>query len=51
VKEYWIVNPKLLRVYINEDGKFKLLSEVKDRGKIKSKIIENLEIHLQNIFP
>jgi len=53
VKEYWIVDPemKTVEVYVKDKGKFKLAEEVKERGKFRSKIIENLEVDLEDIFP
>lgn len=53
VKEYWIVDPEMrtVEVYVNDKGKFKLVEEAKKRGKVRSKIIENLEVNLEDIFP
>jgi len=53
VREYWIVDPEMreIEIYVNEDGKFKLVEEAKEKGKIRSKIIDNLEVNLEDIFP
>ena len=53
VKEYWIVDPEMksVEVYVNEEGKFRLFQELKEKGSIRSQIIEGLSIPLENIFP
>lgn len=53
VKEYWIVDPEMrsAEVYVNEKGKFRLLQELREKGSIRSQIIEGLSIPLENIFP
>ncbi len=53
VKEYWIVDPEMksVEVYVNKEGKFRLFQELKEKGSIRSQIIEGLSIPLENIFP
>ena len=53
VKEYWIVDPdmKSVEVHVNEEGKFRLIQELRRKGIIRSKIIEGLSIPLDNILP
>ena len=53
VKEYWIVYPgeKAMEVWaLNESGKYELCSFAEKEGKVKSKVLEGLEIDLKEVF-
>ncbi len=53
VKEYWIVNPfdRSIEVYVlNEEGKYELYSKAKQKGKVRSSILEGFEIALKEVF-
>ncbi|MEO0162984.1 MAG: Uma2 family endonuclease [candidate division WOR-3 bacterium] len=53
VKEYWIVYPdeKAIEVWVlNESGKYQLYSFAEKEGKVKSKVLEGLEIDLKEVF-
>ncbi|MBI5181890.1 MAG: Uma2 family endonuclease [Nitrospirae bacterium] len=50
VKEYWIVDPmqKTIEVFINKNGKFESLGNLKD--VVKSSLIEGFNIEVREIF-
>ena len=53
VKEYWIVYPeeKAVEVWsLNDKGKYELFSVAEGEGKVKSKVLEGLEIDLKEVF-
>jgi len=52
VKEYWIVDPKKLRidVYRNIGQRFELNQRIESAGIAKSLVIEGFEVSLENIF-
>ncbi|MEO0138288.1 MAG: Uma2 family endonuclease [candidate division WOR-3 bacterium] len=53
VKEYWIVLPgeKAVEVWVlGEKGKYELYSFAEKEGKVKSKVLEGLEIDLKGVF-
>jgi len=52
VKEYWIVDSeeRSITIYENQGGKFVLSQEVFERGKIKSKVLENFELEVGEIW-
>ncbi|MEO0186691.1 MAG: Uma2 family endonuclease, partial [candidate division WOR-3 bacterium] len=53
VKEYWIVYPdeKAIEVWVLGDkGKYELYSFAEKEGKVKSKVLEGLEIDLKEVF-
>ncbi len=53
VKEYWIVYPeeKAVEVWVLGDrGKYELFSVAEGEGKVKSKVLEGLEIDLKEVF-
>ncbi len=53
VKEYWIVYPeeRAVEVWVlNDEGKYKLFSVAEEEGKVKSKVLEGLEIDLKEVF-
>ncbi|KJR42495.1 restriction endonuclease [Candidatus Magnetoovum chiemensis] len=52
VPEYWIVIPELLEVKILtlENDRYKLHSSAKGNGLVKSKIIEDLQFDINDIF-
>jgi Uma2 family endonuclease len=52
VREYWIVDPKKknVEVYLNRDGKFALNQKVEGEGVVKSVVVENYKIDLNEIF-
>ena len=52
VKEYWIVDPKMLwiEVYVLEEGKYQLFQRSEKSGTVQSKIIAGFEIPLSKIF-
>ena len=53
VKEYWVVYPdeKAIEVWIlGEGGKYELYSFAEKEGKVKSKVLEGLEVDLKEVF-
>ncbi len=53
VKEYWIVYPeeRAVEVWVLSDkGKYDLFSVAEGEGKVKSKVLEGLEIDLKEVF-
>ncbi len=52
VKEYWIVDPKKkwIEIYVNEEGKFKLLQRQEDKGVLASKVLRGFQIPFSTIF-
>jgi len=52
VKEYWIVDPeeRSVAIYENQGGKFVLIQEVFERGKAKSKVLENFELEVGELW-
>ena len=53
VKEYWIVYPdeRAVEVWVlNDKGKYELFSVAEGEGKVKSKVLEGLEIDLKEVF-
>ena len=53
VREYWIVYPeeRAVEVWIlNDKGKYKLFSIAEREGKVRSKVLEGLEIDLKEVF-
>ncbi len=53
VKEYWIVYPdeRAIEVWVlNDKGKYELFSVAEGEGKVKSKVLEGLEIDLKEVL-
>ena len=53
VKEYWIVYPeeRAIEVWVLSDkGKYELSGVAEGEGKVKSKVLEGLEIDLKEVF-
>ncbi len=53
VKEYWIVYPeeRAVEVWVlNDEGKYELFSVAEGEGKVRSKVLEGLEIDLKEVF-
>ena len=53
VKEYWIVYPeeKAVEVWVlNNKGKYELFNVAEGEGRVKSKVLEGLEIDLKEVF-
>ena len=52
VKEYWLVDPKKkwIEIYVNEEGKFKLLQRQENKGVLASKILRGFQIPFATIF-
>ncbi len=53
VKEYWIVYPdeKAMEVWVlGESGKYELYSFAEKEGKVKSKVLEGLEVDIKEVF-
>ena len=53
VKEYWIVYPgeRAVEVWVlNDKGKYELFSVAEGEGRVKSKVLEGLEIDLKEVF-
>ncbi len=53
VKEYWVVYPdeKAIEVWVlGEGGKYELYSFAEKEGKVKSKVLEGLEVDLKEVF-
>ncbi len=52
VKEYWIVDPveKTVEIYENVSGEFKMFSKAREKGGVRSKLLQGFEIQLVKIF-
>lgn len=52
VKEYWVVDPedKSIEVYVGQEGKFTLSQGVEEEGKIRSLLLDGLEVGTKEIF-
>ena len=53
VKEYWIVYPeeKAVEVWVlNDKGEYELFSVAEGEGKVKSKVLDGLEVELREVF-
>jgi len=53
VKEYWIVYPeeRAIEVWVlNDKGKYELFSVAEREGKVKSKVLEGLEVDLKEVL-
>ncbi|MEO0147447.1 MAG: Uma2 family endonuclease [candidate division WOR-3 bacterium] len=53
VKEYWIVLPgeRVVEVWVlGEKGQYELYSFAEKEGKVKSKVLEGLEVDLKEVF-
>jgi len=52
VREYWIADPedKSIEVYRGQEEKFVLDQRVEEKGKVKSLILEGLEVEIRDIF-
>jgi len=53
VREYWIVYPgeRAVEVWVlNDKGKYELFSVAEGEGKVKSKVLEELEVGLKEVF-
>jgi len=52
IKEYWLVYPgeKAIEVWVLKEGKYELYSITSNEGKVKSKVLENFEVDLKEIF-
>ncbi|MEO0139645.1 MAG: Uma2 family endonuclease [candidate division WOR-3 bacterium] len=53
VKEYWIVYPeeKAIEVWVLDDkGNYEIYSFAEKEGKVKSKVLEGLEVDLKEVF-
>ena len=53
VTEYWQIFPKKQQVKVevlNEEGKYKVFSEAKKKGKVQSKVLNGFEIGINELF-
>jgi len=52
IKEYWLVYPgeKTIEVWVLKEGKYELYSIASNEGKVKSKVLENFEVDLKEVF-
>ncbi len=53
VRKYWIVysGERAIEVWVlNDKGKYELFSVAEGEGKVKSKVLEGLEIGLKEVF-
>ncbi|GAB4415816.1 MAG: Uma2 family endonuclease [Thermodesulfovibrionales bacterium] len=52
VKEFWLVFPpeKVIQIYTLQDGHYKLFNFAEQSGTVSSKIIEGLELSLEEVF-
>jgi len=53
VKEYWIVYPeeRAVEVWVlNDESKYELFSVAESEGKVKSKVLQELEVDLKEVF-
>ncbi|MBF0467167.1 MAG: Uma2 family endonuclease [Nitrospirae bacterium] len=52
VPEYWIIIPelKIFEVFTIEEGKYKLYSYAEAEGVVTSKVIEELQVNIKDVF-
>ncbi|HAG11495.1 MAG TPA: restriction endonuclease [Desulfotomaculum sp.] len=52
VKEYWVADPedKSIEVYKGQEEKFVLDQRVEEKGKVKSLVLDGLEVEIRDIF-
>jgi len=52
VREYWIVDPveKTVELYENAGGVFSIFSKAREKGSVRSKLLQGFEIDLVKIF-
>ncbi|WHY85041.1 Uma2 family endonuclease [Neobacillus novalis] len=53
VREYWIINPMLntIQAYVlDSEGQYQQLDVLKEKGILKSAVLEGLEVSLEEIF-
>ncbi len=52
VKEFWLVfqEEKVIQVYINDNGRYRLFSYAEQKGSVRSQILDGLEINIEEIF-
>ena len=53
VKEYWIVYPgeRVVEAWVlNDKGEYELFSVAEGEGKVKSKVLDGLEVELREVF-
>lgn len=52
VKEYWVVDiiEKIIEVYENLGGEFKIVSKAQNKGKVESKLLEGFEIEIEKVI-
>ncbi len=52
VKEFWLAFPQemAVQIYALEGGRYRLLSFAEQSGSVKSKIIEGLEVNINEVF-
>lgn len=52
VREYWLVFPeeKAIEVMTLEEGFYREYSVAKDEGKVRSKVLEGMEVDLEGVF-
>jgi len=52
VREYWIIDPedKSIEIHVGQKEKFGLNQRIEENGKIKSLVLDGLEIEVRDIF-
>jgi len=52
IKEYWLVYPgeRAIEVWALKEGKYELYSIASGEGKVKSKVLDGLEVDLKEVF-
>jgi len=52
VKEYWVADPedKSIEVYKGQEEKFVLDQRVEAKGKVKSLVLDGLEVEVRDVF-
>ena len=52
VQEYWIINPqdKVVKIYLLEQGKFRLNQKVRAKGTIESRVLSGFTVEAEYLF-
>lgn len=52
VKEYWLVSPeeKIIEIFTLEEGRYKIFSQARQAGKVRSELLAGFELDLKDIF-
>ncbi|PKQ70814.1 Uma2 family endonuclease [Raineya orbicola] len=52
ISEYWIIEPKMqvLEIYVYQNDDYDLVEYAMEKGLVKSKILQNLQLNVEDIF-